>query len=368
MTKIRKTIVLVLLNLSIVAFVFIICEGLSSVALIAYETTTRKPVAERLHTQYDEELGWVNLPNIYLENMYGPGVYLKTNSMLFRNNRDFSQSIPVDKIRIICSGDSFTFGYGVDNDHTWCQLLTSINTSLETINMGQGGYGIDQAYLWYKRNSAQFDHNIHVFAFITQDFERMKYNKFLEYGKPTLAVRNGKLVTENVPVSKRPFYIPWLTRNRQLINNLKSIQLLQMLFSQPKSTAVAASNNYPNDEQVREIVSKIFEALQQTHQTQGSIMVLVYLPTMSDYTTTTSDPWRQFLYDQAEQRGYIVVDLIEEFRKLPPEDIEKLFIADGVIDYVDATGHYTEEGNSYIANILYEKFLTTPPISAKLNQ
>ena len=77
--------------------------------------------------------------------MYGPNVYLRTNSQAFRNNADFSATAPEPKARIICSGEFFTFGYGVDIDSTWCQLLASRNNRLEMVNMGQGGYGVDQA-------------------------------------------------------------------------------------------------------------------------------------------------------------------------------------------------------------------------------
>ena len=51
--------------------------------------------------------------------------------------------MPPGKTRIICSGDSFTLGFGVDNEHTWPQQLAARNANLETVNMGQGGYGAD---------------------------------------------------------------------------------------------------------------------------------------------------------------------------------------------------------------------------------
>ena len=173
MIKIRKWIIFNIVTLIVVTLVFLICEGLSSTAFVAYRIFLRKPLAERLHTGYDETLGWINLPNIYIEDMYGPGIYLKTNGQGFRNNKDFSPRTPNNKSRIICSGDSFTLGYGVDNDHTWCQLLVSINGRLETVNLGQGGYGIDQAFLWYKRDGSKLDHDVHIFAFITRDFVRI---------------------------------------------------------------------------------------------------------------------------------------------------------------------------------------------------
>jgi hypothetical protein len=41
-------------------------------------------------TQFDPELGWVNVPNFYSKNFYGPGLYLQTNSRGFRNREEFA--------------------------------------------------------------------------------------------------------------------------------------------------------------------------------------------------------------------------------------------------------------------------------------
>ena len=65
----------------------------------------------------------------------------------------------------ISSGDSFTLGYGVNNEETWPTAFSKLDERFETINMGQGGYGVDQSYLWYKRDGLEFDHQIHLFAF-----------------------------------------------------------------------------------------------------------------------------------------------------------------------------------------------------------
>ncbi len=89
--------------------------------------------------------------------------------------------------RLVCSGDSFTFGYGVGDEATWCALLATIPPGIETVNMGQGGYGLDQAYLWYRRDGLHLGHQVHVMALITRDFERMASDRFVGYGKPLLS-------------------------------------------------------------------------------------------------------------------------------------------------------------------------------------
>jgi hypothetical protein len=205
--KARKITLWAIFNVLSVACIMALCEGFASITLFMQEVETQ-PLAERQHTQYDELLGWVNSPNLYIKDMYGPGIFVQTNSRGFRNTQDFSTNVPDQKIRLICSGDSFTFGYGVDNDHTWCNLLTLKDARLETVNMGQGGYGVDQAYLWYKRDAAQLEHQIHLFAFITSDFKRMGRDEFNGYGKPLLRIRADSLVVTNIPVPNRFFLSP----------------------------------------------------------------------------------------------------------------------------------------------------------------
>ncbi|MDY7003946.1 MAG: hypothetical protein SWX82_08295 [Cyanobacteriota bacterium] len=312
-------------------------------------------MSEIRHTQYDELLGWVNLPNVNIPNMYGQGIYFQTNSQSLRNNEDFSINIPSNKVRIICSGDSFTMGWGVSNDQTWCQLLTSIDRRLQTMNMGQGGYGIDQVYLWYKRDGTKFEHNIQIFAFITDDFVRMQRAKSLGYGKPLLSLENGELVNHNFPVSRGYFLVPKITEGSRYIQELRFLNLWQILF--PRK--LESDNKYVV--QTPAIAIKIFEELAKINQDKNSKLVVVYLPIYSDYYLNESSFWRQYLKTELEKRNIIYIDLIAEFRKrMPNEEVESAFLG--------GNGHYSVSGNEFFANLLYEKLSSMPEVAVILQQ
>ena len=359
MIKIPKFILFTLYNVIAVLFIFLIVECLCSTGLFIYNNYKNKGLAEKRHTEYDELLGWINMPNIYIRDMYGPGMYLKTNEQRFRNNNNFSLHPPPNKIRVICSGDSFTFGLGVDNDNTWCQHLDSINGKLETINMGQGGYGIDQAYLWYKRDGQKLNPDILILSFITSDFNRMKSDKFFGFDKPILKLENGVLVTQNVPIRK-PFSV-WLNHKRLIIANLSSIRILNELFYKTLWRRVS-----PNDKQIKELVLRIFQDLTKINQNKNIITVFVYLPMKNDYKDNDSDPWRQFLHAELAKHNLLFIDLVDEFRKLPPQYIDHLFIKEGLINYSYTIGHYSNEGNLFIAKILYNKLIGIPKILHRL--
>ncbi len=363
MKKISQLFIFIFFNLIAVIFLFFISEVLLSRHLSGTISTlyqicclSDKPLAERLHTGYDPLLGWVNLPNVYIKDMYGDGKYLKTNGQSFRNNNDFSLSPSENKIRIICSGDSFTLGYGVDNDHTWCQQLVSFNKHLETVNLGQGGYGIDQAYLWYKRDGTKLEHDIHIFAFINSDFARMKNDQFGGYSKPVLKLQDGGLVIKNVPVPKPSFYRVWLNNKLPAIRQLYLFDLLTRLF--PKTNQ--------DDNQIKRVIAKVFQDLQQVNQLKHSTLVVVYLPTRSDYKEREYEPWRQFMLTEAKRNNFLYIDFFDEFRSLPPQTQIDYFISDKFSKFPRGAGHYTEEGNSFIARLLYDKLLAIPEISDKL--
>lgn len=366
MSKVKLGLKLGLVYLLVPLLALVLFEGIASTILFVKQLANTKPVAERLHTRYDPELGWVNIPDTHIADIYGPGRYVHINAQGFRNDDDLSEATPPGKVRLICSGDSFTFGFGVSNNETWCARLAEVEPRLQTVNMAQGGYGIDQAYLWYKRDGSQVEHQLNLFAFITADFDRMQRPLFLGYGKPVLQVENGELVLTNVPVSRQGFILPWTTTAYQgAFDELKSVQLLDQWFFQNRA---AASRPPINEPAVQEVAGKILEEMFQLNQARGSELVLIYLPTQADYQPELkTDTRRRYAAQGAAKLGLIYLDLVEDFRQLPEDDIDEMFIPNGAIDYPGAAGHYTAQGHDYIAKRVYEELLAHPKIVELLN-
>ena len=119
-------------------------EGVSSLFLLVRDLATgaSEPLAEHRHSRYDADLGWVNVPGLKLPDFYGPGRSLSINDQGFRGTRNVAARTPTGTHRVVCSGDSFTLGYGVGDEETWCALLVNDDAELEAVNMGQGGYGV----------------------------------------------------------------------------------------------------------------------------------------------------------------------------------------------------------------------------------
>lgn len=360
---------LIAANLAIFVLLLIVVEGLASYVVVARFIMLTNNIVERRHTKYDPDLGWVNEPSINISDMYGPGIYLRTNSQGFRNNHDISPAVPAGKARIICSGDSFTLGYGVDNDHAWCNRLSLLDPRLETVNMGQGGYGVDQAYLWYKRDSAKIEHQVHLFAFITSDFHRMQSDSFRGYAKPLLDTVNGALVVKNVPIPKRDYSFPSIMQYyyKDSLGFLRTVDVLTRAMRKIGLAGTDSRNTtqrkrVEKDEHTRKILHEIFEDLKNINEQRSSKLVLIYLPDMDTLAGETPGEWTEFLEGESRSLGVPLINLVSEFRALPYQEVVPLFISQKQM----ARGHLSVAGNNLVSKLIHDKLMNAPTISAAL--
>jgi hypothetical protein len=320
------------------------------------------PVPEQRHkADYDTLLGWVNPPNFFHRDLFAPGVYLRTNAQGFRDDHLIAPRVPPGRIRAVCSGDSFTFGFGVDNDHTWCALLERKIRRLEAVNMGVSGYGADQAYLRYKRDTRTLDHDLHIFAVIMADFQRMPLSEFVGAEKPVLRLDGDTLRLENVPVPSGSYRMrrlaPSLSKARQRIAQLRTAVLIKRLRQRLSGHRVGSDK----DSVHRQVAERVLVDLTKLSQAKNSQLVVLLLPTRNDWADTTREDWRRMLNTAAERHGYLFVDLQDEFRRLPRDSFDLLFFAPH-----DVGGHYGDAGHQWVADRLYQHLLASPKIAPLL--
>ena len=352
----------ILFALLITILLFTCLEGFCSFIFSFFQIQRSRIIAEKIHTEYDPLLGWINKPDLYIKDMYGPDKYFETNSQRFRNSRNFDRDIPEGKSRWICSGDSFTLGYGVDNDNTWAALLSSIIPDIETINMGQGGYGIDQSYLWFMRDGIKLRYDLLIFAFISADLTRAISPTFRDYSKPLLSVRDGRIIKNNIPVPRPSFIAQHLPKFESAINSLRVITLAHALLNMLKKSAHdPGSKKKEPVNRVKKLTSAIFKSLYEYNKQNNRRVLFVYLPTQLEYKENMKTRiLRSFLSSQAEENGWLLLDLFDDFRELAPGDIPELFLQRNLPGYKASKGHYTDKGNQYIAELLIKKIADNP--------
>ncbi|HEV7991811.1 MAG TPA: hypothetical protein VGP25_08305 [Gemmatimonadaceae bacterium] len=336
-------------------------EGLSSFGLLAHDIRNIPPAPKNFRqATYDTLLGWVGLPNLAMADNYGPGLRLTTNADGMRIHRPTTAALAPGEKRVICSGDSFTFGSGVSDDETFCAYLEQELPGVRTLNMAQRGYGIDQAYLWYKRDAVRYPHQLHVFAFIWADFERMAVTTFTGYPKSRLRLKNGALALENVPVPQ------WKGESKSatalgMLPDLRLVQLIERQTDQSETAKLARV-----DAQVWDIAMAVFKDLARLNKERGSNLVLVYLPAPNDLAPGAQDRRRQWLAEFSRTSGIPFVDLTDEIRRVPPDSADWMFITPNALPVQGSSGHYTAAGHRWVAARLAEHLRAMPAVAASL--
>lgn len=345
---------LICFNLVLVLVLLCAIEGLAGFTVVAYRALIMPSLAERRHTEHDPLLGWVNRPNVTIADMYGAGRALTINGQRLRSRVEFAPRAAAGKTRALCSGDSFTLGNGVSDDDTWCAILGQMEPRLETMNMGQGGYGLDQIYLAYGRDGVKLAHDIHLLAFVTEDIVRMRLDDFLGYPKPRLALRDNELVPLNVPVPQPNPLLTFYNLKLRRLDSLATVRVARRLFGAPMTTPRATAD----DPQLRAVLAAMVRNL--ARDDHAALRVLVYLPMLSDYLGKDSNAWAAFLAEAARENGLPFINLIDAFRTLPPDEIEALYIGPDDSDHIDTPGHLNERGNQLAARFLLERLRALP--------
>jgi hypothetical protein len=187
----------------------------------------------------------------------------------------------------------------------------------------------------------------------------MKGPTFNGYAKPTLAVRDGAVKAEHVPVPHLPFYARWLSRSAEGISQLRTSQLIHRAM---RRGAAQESDGTATDSLTWEVAAKVFADLDSLNRAKQSVLVLVFLPTQLDRGTASGE-WRRRVHELSAREHIALVDLVADFERLPPDSSDQLFLGKG-----EAAGHYTAVGNEWVATQLYRHLLDIPEVAGRLEQ
>ena len=220
--------------------------------------------------------------------------------------------------------------------------------------MGQQGYGVDQAYLWYNRAGVKLRPRIHLFAFITDDVRRMGLKVFSGHPKPYLTIQGGTLTVMNVPVP-RTWFSPWLAD----VSGLRVLELAREVFAM--QTDEEAFPTSAKDTHTRQLLHYVFGELKRTSEAQGNRVVLVYLPTAVDEVEGARE-WLAFFDAESHALGIPLIDLVSPLASLPHDRFTRMFIPAEQI----GGGHYSVEGHTLIAQLLYRALEVNPETSGLL--
>jgi hypothetical protein len=243
------------------------------------------------------------------------------------------------KRRVALVGNSFTFGLEVRYEQTWGhQLELLLGPDFRVLNFGVDGYGVDQAYLRYRRDVLSWHPEIVIFGVVDDDFRRtMCVYGFLcfpasdiPFPKPRFVVDGGRLQPLNLPllapesiyaansIEDLPFvrydgsYVPgqWTWR---WYHSAYSVRLLLS-----KYPAHAARPSTASDHALATVNGELLRSFLRVAGEHGSHPMVVFFPSLSDFERSSPAPG--IATEVLGEHGIPYVDLRECVARVRPDE------------------------------------------------
>ncbi|HET8623867.1 MAG TPA: hypothetical protein VFM14_09920 [Gemmatimonadales bacterium] len=321
---------------------------------------------------FDAELGWTIRPGGEHPPLY------RANSQGVRADREFAPEPPAGVVRVAAFGDSFTHGDDVSNQDTWTALLQT--PSREVLNFGVPAYGLDQAYLRYRRDGRQYRAHFVLIGFMSHDIVRSVsvYRPFhfpttsVPLSKPRFQIEEDSLALITNPIRNVQQYRTLLDSPTALLPRLGAadyfyrtreragaLDVLAAVRLGKLAVGVIRRANGPHRQGYFNPGSEAFRVTLATMdrfvrdvRADGATPLIVLFPPRDDLQrywqnhTRSYDPLRAAL----DSAGLPYVDVMDAFEGCSPRYVRQL-----------VKGHYTPIGNARVAAFLSERLPGAPP-------
>ena len=304
--------------------------------------TTGQPRPEASYG-FSPTLGWELRPNVRTDRV-------TSNSQGLRGSREYAPESPAGVRRVLCVGDSFTFGAGLLDDQTMpARLEVALNgpgpTRWEVLNFGVEGYGTDQQWLYFSERGLGYHPAVVVLSFFELNLER-NIMSFRDYAKPYFALVDGHLALQNVPVPAPPDLLarkPEMPRLRlgSLVGTLSEEFRLSMSLGDLSRTRAGA------------VTLALVDAMREITIAHGARFVLMTIP--RPITRRGSDT-EHMLATWAARTGTPFLSLRAAYLRMPDDERARLY-----------SGHWTPYGADVTARLLADvlrRALDEPPARA----
>jgi lysophospholipase L1-like esterase len=193
---------LLIINIFLFIIVFLILE-VAARFLFPQESPLGNET--RKFWQYDSVLGWSHVPLAEdVQTISGNSVEIKINSKKLRSD-EYSYSRKT-KLRILVLGDSYAWGFGVNKNKRFSEIIEVKNKNIEIINAAVAGYSTDQQLLYYIHEGYKYNPDYVLLLFCENDFIGNTLNQIHWNNKPFFVVENNSLVLKGVPVPEQSSY------------------------------------------------------------------------------------------------------------------------------------------------------------------
>ena len=201
---------------------------------------------------HDPLLGWHHRPGQHGFFEIGDlRTEVRINSRGLRD-REYPHQRVAGQRRILVVGDSFAWGFGVEQDEAFSERMEASLTGVEVINAGVSGFSTDQELLWLRSEGVKYRPDLVILLLAGNDEEMNRRRAaFLVYSKPYFVLdENGHLELRGVPVPLPPALrrLAYLACTRSALVNFvtgRSARVLRRLRARGESRAGAGGKRQP---------------------------------------------------------------------------------------------------------------------------
>jgi len=268
-----------------------------------------KVSAQGSYFVFDDLLGWT----VGRSRRSEDGLYFSSVEGIRSPRAGMKFAIVPTKRRIALVGDSYTFGLEVQYEGTWGHLLElALGPEFQVLNFGVDGYGVDQAYLRYRRDVLSWHPDIVIFGVIEDDLRRTMGvygfltfpNAAMPFPKPRFVMTGHTLDLFNIPLPT-----PDSLFAKDFITELPFIEYDQSFHSSEWEwrfyhhaySIRFLLSRYPrwpvlgpaiSDEAMKSVNGEIFRLFVRLAREEGSTPVIVYFPSRFDFVSDGTAPSR----------------------------------------------------------------------------
>lgn len=315
---------------------------------------------------YSPQLGWTVRENSHNR-------LFRSNSQGIRAEKEYSLIPPSDIVRIACFGDSYTHGNEVSNKETWEEALMRIGSGIEVLNFGVPAYGLDQAFLRYQYEGAQYKPQIVFIGFMTENIARhiTVFRPFyyppaaVPLSKPRFLLRDGILELYENPIQQFSQYRDLLAEPQRIlpilgINDyyyryaykqeewdlLPSVRLMKMMSYKLRYRLIGSDGEYRENTEAFQVTQRLFDTFYETVIRQGSLPIILLFPEIFDFPVSQKTKPYDPLLRYFAMKKYEYIDLATAFEKHGGTfTLNELFMKGN---------HYSSLGNEIVAEYLWD--------------
>ncbi|NNE08101.1 MAG: SGNH/GDSL hydrolase family protein [Gemmatimonadetes bacterium] len=218
--------------------------------------------------------------------------------------RDYE--IPVEKsageTRVLCLGDSFTWGQMVELDETYAKCLerdlraSMPGRKLTVINSGRLGWNTADEYEWFLREGVRYEPDVVVVGFCLNDAEEDHY---------ALA----RLLPENLEKKFAWSYFYFFLKYR--------VHLLKVKLGITPGYTEYILSLYSRESFAWKKAKRALRMIAETAQERGAHVLVAVFPIVSDWETYPFTPVHEDVMAFCESRAIPALDLLDAFRTSP---------------------------------------------------